>query len=94
MFAPPTDQPFIELRSLSRTFPVGSVEVHALKRIDLQVARGEFLAINGVSGSGKSTLLHLLGGLDTPNSGQVIVDGRDLGAMSRRDRVLYRRSGE
>jgi ABC-type lipoprotein export system ATPase subunit len=71
---------------------MGASEVTALKGVDLAVHRGEFLAVVGVSGSGKSTLLHLVGGLDTPTSGQVWVDGHELGAFSSFQRALYRRS--
>jgi ABC-type lipoprotein export system ATPase subunit len=66
--------------------------VHALADVSLRVPRGEFLAVLGVSGSGKSTLLHLLGGLDTPTSGSVLVNGRDLAAMTSYERTLYRRT--
>lgn len=71
---------------------MGSAEVRALDAVDLDVARGEFLAVVGVSGSGKSTLLHLLGGLDAPSGGSIAVDGRDLGSMSSYERSLYRRA--
>jgi putative ABC transport system ATP-binding protein len=83
---------FIETRSLVRHYRVGPEHVHALAEVDLQVRQGEFLAVLGVSGSGKSTLLHFLGGLDTPTSGSVSVNGRDLAAMNRRERTIYRRT--
>ena len=67
---------FIETRGVVREYRVGPATVRALAGVDLQVRRGEFLAVLGVSGSGKSTLLHLLGGLDTPTRGEVWVDGR------------------
>jgi putative ABC transport system ATP-binding protein len=76
---------------LVREYPVGGETVRALDGLDLRVPHGEFLAVLGVSGSGKSTLLHLLGGLDTPTSGHVLVDGRDLAQFNRRQRTLYRR---
>jgi len=84
--------PYIETRGLSREYRVGPELIHALAGLELEVWRGEFLAILGVSGSGKSTLLHLLGGLDTPTAGQVLVDGRDLASFGSRQRTLYRRT--
>ena len=83
---------FIEARGLSREYHVGPATVRALDGLDLDVRRGEFLAVLGVSGSGKSTLLHLLGGLDTPTSGSVVVDGRDLATFASRERTVYRRT--
>jgi len=83
---------FLETRGLVREFHVGPSVVRAIDGLDLAVARGEFLAVLGVSGSGKSTLLHLLGGLDTPTSGEVVVEGRDLASLSPRERTLYRRT--
>lgn len=85
-------QPFIELRNLTREYHVGPSTIRALDGLDLTVRRGEFLAVVGVSGSGKSTLLHLLGGLDTPTDGNVLVDGRDLARLKSYGRTLYRRT--
>jgi putative ABC transport system ATP-binding protein len=82
----------VETRSLVREYRLGPSTVRALDGIDLAVARGQMLAVLGVSGSGKSTLLHLLGALDTPTSGHVIVDGRDLAGLSRSERTMYRRT--
>ena len=67
--------PMVEVRGLVRDYPAGGDVVHALRGIDLEVARGELLAVRGRSGSGKTTLLNLLGGLDVPTAGSVIVDG-------------------
>jgi putative ABC transport system ATP-binding protein len=86
------DDRFIETRGLVRTYRVGPATVQALAGVDLQVRRGEFLAVLGVSGSGKSTLLHLLGGLDTPTAGEVWVDGHKLSALGAYQRALYRRT--
>ncbi|MGA2326765.1 MAG: ABC transporter ATP-binding protein [Bryobacteraceae bacterium] len=71
-----TDGPMLEARSLTKEYDEGRIQ--ALRGVDLQVARGEFLTISGPSGSGKSTLLHLLGGLDRPSSGEVFYRGRSL----------------
>jgi putative ABC transport system ATP-binding protein len=73
----------IETRKLTKTFTIGEVSVHALRGIDLQITRGEFVAIMGASGSGKSTLMNLLGCLDVPNSGDYFLDGRHINEMSR-----------
>jgi putative ABC transport system ATP-binding protein len=82
----------VEIRGLRRCYGAGPAEVRALDGIDLDIARGEFLAVLGVSGSGKSTLLHLVGGLDTPTAGTVRVNGRALGTLSAYERALYRRA--
>jgi putative ABC transport system ATP-binding protein len=83
---------FIETQRLVREYQVGGEAVRALDGISLQAARGEFLAVLGVSGSGKSTLLHLLGGLDTPTAGSILVGGRELGTFTSHERTLYRRT--
>jgi ABC-type lipoprotein export system ATPase subunit len=74
-----------------RIYQAGTVEVQALQGLDLLVADGEFVAIVGASGSGKSTLLNILAGVDPPTAGRARVDGWDLLAMTRRQRVAYRR---
>jgi putative ABC transport system ATP-binding protein len=75
-------EPLIELRDVWRVFSVGETEVAALQGVDLEVARGEFVAVMGSSGSGKSTLLHLIGCLDRPTRGAYRLAGRDVGALS------------
>jgi putative ABC transport system ATP-binding protein len=84
-------QPLVAANGLSRLYQVGDSRVEALQGVDLLVPEGQFLALVGVSGSGKSTLLHLLGGLDTPTSGEVRVAGRDLQSLSSHERSLFRR---
>ena len=81
----------ISLQDISRTFEVGGRPVHALRGVDLDMDRGEYIAIMGPSGSGKSTLLNILGCLDRPTSGVYRLDGQDVGPMS--DRELSRIRG-
>ena len=81
---------FIEVSSLNKHYRVGAQDIHVLRDLDLVVDRGEMLAIVGASGVGKSTLLHLLGGLDRADSGTVVIDGQDLGAMPDQARVAFR----
>lgn len=76
---------------LTKTYGKGDTAVHALKGIDLSVEKEEFVAIVGTSGSGKSTLLHMLGGLDRPSSGKVIVDGKDILALKDEELTIFRR---
>jgi putative ABC transport system ATP-binding protein len=83
--------PLLEARALAKTYGTGDLRVEALRGVDLTVQQGEFLAIMGPSGSGKSTLLHLLGGVDGPTSGQVLLEGDDLGSMTDDQRTLVRR---
>lgn len=74
----------LQAANLKKDLKVGEVTVHALRGVSLEVKRGEFMAIIGPSGSGKSTLLGLIGGLDTPTSGQVIIDGVDITSLNER----------
>jgi putative ABC transport system ATP-binding protein len=80
----------VSCRSLRKVY-AGAEPVVALDGVDLDVREGEFLAIVGPSGGGKSTLLHIVGSLDEPTSGRVVVRGRDLVSLSERERVAYRR---
>jgi putative ABC transport system ATP-binding protein len=80
----------IRVRGLRKTYHVGDVDVHALRGIDLDVQRGEFLAIIGPSGSGKSTLFHILGGLAPPSAGEVWIDGADLRSLTENERTEMR----
>ncbi|MEO0140185.1 MAG: ABC transporter ATP-binding protein [candidate division WOR-3 bacterium] len=80
----------IKIRDLKKTYLEHGVEAPALRGINLEVDEGEFVAIAGPSGSGKTTLLNIIGGLDKPTSGSVIVDGVDLGALSKSALADYR----
>lgn len=81
----------LETRQVRKSFGEGDAQVEALRGVDLGVIKGEMLAIMGRSGSGKSTLLTLLGGVDVPTSGQVLLEGVDLATMSDDERTLIRR---
>ena len=81
----------LETRGLRKVYGSGDTEVRALDGVDLAVEKGEFAAVVGTSGSGKSTLLHMLGGLDRPTGGSVIVDGRDLSTLKDEELTIFRR---
>jgi putative ABC transport system ATP-binding protein len=83
--------PMVIAEGLVRDYPSGDDVVHALRGVDLVVGRGRLLAIRGRSGSGKTTLLNLLGGLDRPTAGRVVVDGRELSGMGDDELVDVRR---
>ena len=81
----------VALRDVTKQYTQGSLEVQALRGLDLTVRKGEFTALIGPSGSGKTTTLNLVGGLDSPTSGSVIVEGVDLGALNRKALSRLRR---
>jgi putative ABC transport system ATP-binding protein len=81
----------LELREISRSYGEGSVSVNALREVNLSVDRGEMVAVMGPSGSGKSTLLTIAGTLEEPDGGHVLIDGQDVGAMSRGAKARLRR---
>ena len=81
----------LSVRNLKKYYNTGENTVKALDGIDLDICKGEFLAVVGTSGSGKSTLLHMLGGLDNPTSGEIIIDGRKISGLSRDELTVYRR---
>ncbi|MGE0492561.1 MAG: ABC transporter ATP-binding protein [Vulcanimicrobiota bacterium] len=85
-------EPQLEMRGVSKVYDMGEVKVHALRDVDLDVIRGEFLVVVGQSGSGKSTLLNMIGGMDRPTSGTIMVDGVDLAQANERKLTLYRRN--
>ncbi len=81
----------LEAKNLKKVYGKGDTAVHALDGINLTIRRGEFAAIVGTSGSGKSTFLNMAGGLDVPTGGEVIVDGKNLAALSERELTIFRR---
>lgn len=81
----------LRAEKLKKIYGSGENAVHALRNIDLTVEKGEFVAIVGTSGSGKSTLLHMLGGLDRPTAGKVVVDGKDIFSLKEEALTIFRR---
>jgi putative ABC transport system ATP-binding protein len=87
-----SDMPIIQVRQLTKTYRVGDVDVHALRGVDLDVSKGEFIAIVGASGSGKSTLFNVLGGLTPPSTGSVHIGGKELSHMTNAERTNLRKN--
>ncbi|HIQ72814.1 MAG TPA: ABC transporter ATP-binding protein [Candidatus Cottocaccamicrobium excrementipullorum] len=81
----------LEVKNISKNYGTGETVVHALKNADFSVPKGEFVAIVGESGSGKSTLLNMIGALDTPTSGKVFIDGKDIFSMKEHSLTVFRR---
>ncbi len=85
-------EPIISIRNLKKIYHVGEVDVNALRGVDLDIGRGEFMCIVGHSGSGKSTLFNILGGLTPPTSGTVTINGKDLRGMTEGERTNLRKT--
>ena len=83
-------EPLFSTHGLVKSYAIGKRTLEVLRGVDLEVGRGEFLALRGASGTGKSTLLHLMGGLDTPNAGEIKFAGQDLSAFSESDLTHFR----
>lgn len=81
----------LEVENVSKTYGQGETSVRALKNVAFSVPKGEFVAVVGESGSGKSTLLNIIGALDTPTSGKVLIDGKDIFSMEERSLTIFRR---
>ncbi|HEU0246765.1 MAG TPA: ATP-binding cassette domain-containing protein, partial [Gaiellaceae bacterium] len=86
----PRGAAIVEARSVRKTYDTGAVQVEALRGIDLELAKGEMVAIMGPSGCGKTTLLNCLSGLDSTDGGEVLIEGTALSEMSDRERTDYR----
>jgi len=82
----------VDMRVVEKVFHRGSEDIHVLRNLDLQIPRGDFLALMGPSGSGKSTLLNLMAGLDRPTNGSITVDGQRIDQLSRRELAHWRAS--
>lgn len=81
----------LKAEKITKVYGTDTTTVHALRGVDLSIEKGEFVTIVGTSGSGKSTLLHMLGGLDRPTSGTVVVDGKDLSKLKDEELTIFRR---
>ena len=82
---------FVEFRDVRKTYRMGDVEVHAVDGMNFEIERGELCVIVGPSGAGKTTVLNMLGGMDQPTSGSILLDGREISGLSERELTLYRR---
>ena len=83
-------EPFLSARGLAKTYAMGKRSLEVLRGVDLTVGRGDFIALRGSSGAGKSTLLHLIGGLDTPNAGEIFFAGQNLTQFSEAELTQFR----
>jgi len=83
-------EPLLVTRALAKSYAMGRRTLEVLRGVDVTMTRGEFVALRGASGAGKSTLLHLIGGLDTPNSGEILFDGQNVSKFSERDLIHFR----
>ena len=82
---------FVEFENVGKTYHMGEVEIHALHDTSFEVEKGELVVIGGPSGAGKTTLLNILGGMDTLSTGRVMLDGREISALSKKELTNYRR---
>lgn len=83
-------EPLLATRALAKSYAMGRRTLEVLRGVDVTMTRGEFVALRGASGAGKSTLLHLIGGLDTPNSGEILFDGQNVSKFSERELIHFR----
>ncbi len=83
-------EPLLTASGLQKTYVIGSRTLEVLRGVNVEIARGDFVALRGASGTGKSTLLHLVGGLDTPNAGEIIFRGQKLSGFSGRELTFFR----
>ena len=82
---------YIEFKDVKKIYKMGEVKIEALRGVDFSIDKGEFVIVAGASGAGKSTILNILGGMDKPSSGKVIVDNNEINAYSNKDLITYRR---
>jgi len=82
---------FIEFRDVKKVYKMGEVEIEALSGVNFSIKKGEFVVIAGASGAGKSTILNILGGMDTPTSGEIFVDNSEISKYSQKELTTYRR---
>ena len=82
---------YIEFRDVKKIYKMGEVNIEALSGVDFTVNKGEFVVVAGASGAGKSTILNILGGMDSPTSGQIIVDNNKINKYTNKELVTYRR---
>jgi ABC-type lipoprotein export system ATPase subunit len=84
------NEQFLSARALTKTYAMGKRSLEVLRGVNLEISRGEFLALRGASGAGKSTLLHLIGGLDSPNAGEIFFNGQNLAKFSEGELTQFR----
>ena len=84
------NEPLLSARGLTKTYVMGKSSLEVLRGVDVDIARGDFLALRGASGAGKSTLLHLIGGLDTPNAGEIVFCGQKLSGFAESKLTNFR----
>jgi ABC-type lipoprotein export system ATPase subunit len=84
------NEPFLSAHGLKKTYAIGSRTLEVLRGVDVEISRGDFVALRGASGTGKSTLLHLIGGLDSPNAGEIIFRGQKLSEFSESKLTNFR----
>ena len=82
---------FLELKDIHKSYGEGDTRIEVLRGIDLSLHKGEFCVLLGPSGCGKSTLLNIVGGIDSPDSGDIIIDGAAMGSMNEKQLTMYRR---
>ena len=83
---------YIEVKEIKKEYKIGEIVIRAVDQVSFQVEKGEFIVVVGPSGAGKTTMLNLLGGMDSPSGGELVLDGQDIAAFSARELIGYRRN--